>query len=68
MKILKLAPDSDGNIELLNIFWNNEIGNDEYLNEMHIAPPLIAYADLHASYDSRNHETAKRIKNKYFEK
>lgn len=68
MKILKLAPDPVGNIELLYIFWNNEIANDEDLNEMRIVPPLIAYADLHASYDSRNYETAERIKNKYFEK
>jgi hypothetical protein len=69
MKMLKLAPDPNGSIELLNIFWNNEICiNEKNVNELQIVPPLIVYADLLGTYDSRNYETADRIKNKYFEK
>lgn len=69
MKMLKLAPDPNGSIELLNIFWNSKIHiNDKNLNEMQIVPPVIVYADLLGTYDSRNYETAERIKNKYFEK
>lgn len=69
MKMLKLIPDTNGNIELLNIFWKSEIiDNDKNVAEMQIIPPLIVYADLLGSYDSRNYETAERIKNKYFEK
>jgi len=69
IKMLKLVPDTDGNIELLNIFWNSEtIDNEKNVAEMQIAPPLIVYADLLGSYDSRNYEIAERIKSKYFEK
>jgi hypothetical protein len=69
MKMLSLVPDANGNIELLNILWNNEImDNGKNVAELQIVPPLIAYADLLGSYDSRNYETAERIKNKYFEK
>ncbi len=68
MKLLKLVPDPNGNIELLNIFWNNETVNiEKNMDEIQIVPPLIVYADLLGSYDSRNYETAERIKSKYFE-
>lgn len=68
MKLLKIVPDINGNIELLHIFWNEEITSGKDNNEMKIVPPLIAYADLLASHDSRNYETAERIKEKYLGK
>ena len=67
MKLLKIVPDANGNIELLNIFWNNEIASEEQ-KETQTVPPLIAYADLLSSHDSRNYETAERIKSKYLER
>jgi hypothetical protein len=68
LKLLKIVPDINGNIELLNIFWNDEIAFQNSSNEMQVVPPLVAYADLLASHDSRNYETAERIKQKYLEK
>jgi hypothetical protein len=63
MRMLKLVPDMTGNIELLNTFWNSEIIiNEKNVDGMQIVPPLIVYADLLGSYDSRNYETAERIK------
>lgn len=62
MKYLKIVPDASGNIELLNIFWNTELTADTEFNENQIAPPLIVFADLLSSHDSRNYETAERIK------
>lgn len=62
MKYLKIVPDTNGNIELLNIFWNTELTADTEFNKNQIAPPLIVYADLLSSHDSRNYETAERIK------
>ena len=68
MKLLKIVPDINGNIELLHIFWNEQITSGEDINEIQVVPPLIAYADLLASHDSRNYETAERIKEKYLGK
>lgn len=67
MKLLKLVPDTEGDIELLNIFWNNEIQAGNKI-KIQAVPPLIVYADLLASHDSRNYETAERIKIEYLER
>lgn len=48
----------EGDIEILRKFWG-------FRTENNIAPPLIVYADLVASGDSRNLETAKMIYDKY---
>jgi len=53
----KLKNDVNGNIEILNIFWKFEHGN---LNN-ELVPPLLIYADLLATGDARNIETAKVI-------
>ena len=50
----RLRRDSEGNTELLRSFWDTALdgaGGD-------LVPPLLAYADLIASGDSRNLETA----------
>jgi hypothetical protein len=53
----RLRRDENGNIEVLKRFWKNQP------NE--VAPPLVAYADLIYSSDSRNLETAQMIYEKY---
>jgi len=63
MKNLRLIPDPNGDVEILRPFWNQEIidsGNGT-------VPPLLAYAELISSLDSRNRETAIRIREKYVE-
>lgn len=66
MKYLKIVPDADGKIELLNIFWNKELVTNSEFADDQIAPPIIVYADLLSSHDSRNYETAERIKEKIY--
>lgn len=57
----KLRNDDQGNIEIMEAFWNfspnNPIGAT--------APPLLIYADLLATGDSRNIETARIIYDDY---
>lgn len=48
---------ANGNIELLQKFWHFK---DEW-EEKGLVPPLLVYADLIASGDPRNLETAKMI-------
>ena len=50
----KLKKDPDGNVEILNLFWNfkfNEFNNN-------LVHPILVYADLMATGDKRNIETA----------
>ena len=54
---LKLTPDPTGDIEVLDIFWKPT-------NECTV-PPLLIYADLMGSADSRNLEVANEIREKY---
>ena len=57
MSDLKLLPDVNGDIEVLSIFWKEEIKP----REKNIVPPLLIYADLLGSRIGRNIETAKMI-------
>jgi hypothetical protein len=52
-KILKLVPDDFGKIELLNLFYKAK--------KYSTVSPLLAYADLMGSGDSRNLTTAEKI-------
>lgn len=54
-KSLKLVPDDIGKIEILRLFYDTESGNT--------VSPLLIYADLMGSGDSRNIETAEIILN-----
>jgi hypothetical protein len=54
-KKLRLVPGENGEIEVLQKFWKNDLGNDK------IAPALLIYADLINSGFGRNIETAKQI-------
>ena len=53
----KLRADPRGDIEVLEAFWNC----DAEEQEIDVVPPLLVYADLMASMDPRNFETAKMI-------
>ncbi len=64
MKKLRLIPDPNGNVEMIEQFWRDK-ENDPGMAG--VVPPLLAYADLIAGYDSRNHETAERIKTQYLD-
>lgn len=63
MKEEKLIPDPKGNVEVLTQFWRDELQQAQKL--MNVVPPILAYAELTTSKDSRNQEVADRIKNQY---
>ncbi|SEN29696.1 Transcriptional regulator, AbiEi antitoxin, Type IV TA system [bacterium A37T11] len=63
MQQLPLLADRQGTVEILEQFWPEEL--QEVLSEQKAVPPLIAYAKLMTSLDSRNRETAERIKAQY---
>lgn len=56
----KLKADPFGDIELIDAFWDFK---DEQLAET--VPPILIYADLLATLDPRNFDTAKIINEKY---
>ncbi|CAG0956816.1 hypothetical protein BURK2_00512 [Burkholderiales bacterium] len=53
----RLRPDPEGNIEILDAFWN--FADEQPMPQT--VPPLLAYADLLATLDPRNLEAAKLI-------
>ncbi len=53
----RLKKDINGNVEILNIFWDFKY-DWQYPD---LVPPLLIYADLLATTDARNIETAKII-------
>jgi hypothetical protein len=55
-----LVRSKQGNIEILEKFWNGTGSGDEA-----VAPPLVVYADLVATGDERNLETAQIIYERY---
>lgn len=60
----KLKNDVNGDIEILKIFWKYE--QDLLHNDL--VPPLLIYADLMATGDTRNIETARMIYEKELSK
>ncbi|WP_375586858.1 type IV toxin-antitoxin system AbiEi family antitoxin [Flagellimonas aurea] len=54
----KLIPDKNGNLEVLEMFWNNQ-------KNRATAPPIIVYAELMIEGGKRNEEVAKMIFNEY---
>jgi hypothetical protein len=57
----KLRKTTTGDIEILKPFWRF----DHEFDALGIAPPLLVYADLMATGDDRNIETAEIIYDKY---
>lgn len=53
----KLRADPVGEVEVLEVFWDFPGGE----TRPYIVPPLLVYADLLATMDPRNHETARMI-------
>jgi len=53
----RLKSDPDGNVEILEAFWHAEYDEPNPA----LAPPLLIYADLMATGDERNIETARMI-------
>lgn len=54
---------ADGDTEVLDAFWNPELDR----TEKPLAPPLLVYADLMMTGDSRNLETAKILYEQYLQ-
>jgi hypothetical protein len=61
-KHIRLRPDPDGPIEILEKFWSPVIESEPGL-----APPLLVYSDLLALFDPRAKETANMIKENFIE-
>jgi hypothetical protein len=54
---------ANGDTEILDAFWNPELD----LTEKPLAPPLLVYADLMMTGDTRNLETAKILYEQYLQ-
>ncbi|MCU0393734.1 MAG: type IV toxin-antitoxin system AbiEi family antitoxin, partial [Thermoflexibacter sp.] len=63
IKILKIVPDENGNLEIRNGFWTSKL--QEAFIQQQVVPPLLSYLDLILSEESRNVETAQIIYEKY---
>lgn len=59
----RMRLDPNGNVEVLQAFWN--LPPDEKYPD--VVPPLLVYADLMATEDGRNLETARLIYDKFLE-
>lgn len=57
----RLRPAANGEIEILEAFWPPE----EIRQPDDVVPPLVVYADLIATIDPRNIETANLIRDRY---
>ncbi len=60
LKKLRLAKDAEGDVELREMFWHFDSSETQDL-----VPPLLVYADLLATADDRNLETARIIHDKH---
>lgn len=66
----KMTRDPEGNVEILKRFWNPELFYRTLRNSdipEDIAPPFLVYADLIATGDARNIETANMIRKDYID-
>ena len=64
MIALRAIPDPEGPIEVLKTFWPSALPQKPDAPQV---PPLLAYADLVATQDVRNLQTAQRIHGKYLD-
>jgi hypothetical protein len=60
----RLRAEPNGNIEVLDAFWNLPPDPDQ----PDVVPPILTYADLVATLDPRNLEVAKLIREKYIDR
>lgn len=61
----RLRPDEGGEVELVEAFWPPSAALDWREQEVPVVPPLLIYADLVSSGDSRNLAIADRIHGRY---
>ena len=59
----RMRAAGNGNVEILERFWEFEADPAEELPD--VVPPILAYADLLATHDSRNAEAARMIYEKH---
>ena len=64
-KLTLLPVETNPDIEVLRYFW--DYNHPLFRVEPNLAPPLLVYAELAASNDSRNQETAQRIYNEFLQ-
>lgn len=64
-KALRLAKDEEGNVEVLQKFW---FFDQEARKGLRLVPPLLVYADLMATGEARNRETAAIIRERFLER
>lgn len=57
----KLKADPAGEVEILEKFWHFDLET----KDPRLVPPLLVYADLMATQDTRNHEVAKLVYERY---
>jgi hypothetical protein len=57
----RLRKDPQGDVEILRRFWNFTTVDQR----ADVVPPLLVYADLLATGDERNTETARMVYEKY---
>jgi hypothetical protein len=62
IKQFQLMPDANGELELLRPFWNTEAIPADHED---CVPTLLVYAELNTSFDSRNRDTATRLKKQF---
>ncbi|RZJ13173.1 MAG: hypothetical protein EON50_09660 [Acidovorax sp.] len=60
----RLRPDPEGTVEILSAFW--PLADDDDAGSATV-PPLLVYADLMASTDPRNIDTAQRVRAQYLD-
>jgi hypothetical protein len=60
------AKHEHGNLEVLQKFWRFEV--PQLVGRIPHAPPLLIYADLMATGDARNLETAKLLRERFLDK
>ncbi|NTZ83252.1 hypothetical protein FCJ61_09655 [Burkholderia metallica] len=61
----RLRPDEHGDVELLEAFWPPSPALDWREQDVPLVPPLLIYADLVSSGDSRNLAAAEHIHDRY---
>jgi hypothetical protein len=61
----RLRPDEHGDVEILEAFWPRSAALDWREQDVPLVPPLLIYADLVSSGDSRNLTAAERIHDRY---
>lgn len=60
---IRPVKDENGNLDLLDAFWHFELA--QVVPGYRLVPPLLVYADLVATADARNLETAEMIRERY---